>query len=287
LRYQPWAAAGVLLLLSVNVFEPGRDIEVADIVFPVVFTAAPWLLGLSVKVADERAATARAITEDVQRARDRDVRAAAAEERLRIAREMHDVVAHTISAVSLQAQAARLKAAAGQSVDPEELRAIESSAREAMTEMRGLLGVLRADNEEPGSPLAPASGLDDLDRLVAEGRRAGQDIRFERAGERRPVAPFVDTAAYRIAQEALTNSRKHGTGTTHLTVSQHDGVVAIEVDNPVADSNASEGAVGADEGHGLIGLRERVTMLGGDLDVGRAGDRWRLRAVLPAAGPPP
>ena len=272
LTRQPWAAAGVLVLMATNVTEHGRSVVVADVVFPVVLTAGPWLLGLVVQMAARRERAAVDHARRVDEAREEDVRRATSEERLRIARELHDEVAHSISALSLQAQVLRRGLAAGGEVGVEDLRTIETSAQQAMTDLRRLLGLLRPDDE---APLEPQRGLDDVELLVTEARAAGQRVRLRREGEVRPVAPVLGAAAYRIVQEGLTNARRHGIGPADLVLTRTPDDLVIEISNAAPDAQPAAG-------HGTRGMRERVDLFGGRLDCGPEDGRWVLRAVLPA-----
>lgn len=274
LRHQPWAAAGVLLLLSANLLEPGRDPSAADAVFPVLLTAFPWVLGLTVQLARHREESAVQHARAVVVRRSDDIDRATAEERLRIARELHDVVAHGMSAVSLQAQVARRAAEAGREMDVELLRSVEHSAQEVMADVRRLLGVLRLPAEAETSPVP---GLDALPELVAECRRLGQPVRLEETGRARTLPPALSAAVYRIVQEALTNARRHGgRGTTSLLLDWREHELLLNLRNPVG---ADRVAVAA--GTGLRGLEERVRMWGGRSTVSQAADTWTVEVALP------
>jgi signal transduction histidine kinase len=273
---QPWAGAGVLVLLSLNLVEPDRDLSAADAVFPVLLTAGPWLLGLSVQLARRREHEALRHAEGVEARREDDVRRAAAEERLRVARDLHDVVAHNISALSLQAQVCRRRLEAGGALVVADVRRIEETAQAAMTDVRRLLGVLRIPEDD--AALAPAAGIGDLDRLVAQCRESGQPVDLTVCGEPRAVSAALSQAAYRIVQEALTNARRHGSGGCAVELSWAGDRLRIEIANPV------DGRVGDTEatGHGLLGMRERAAMFGGAVEVGvRDESRWLVKAELP------
>jgi signal transduction histidine kinase len=277
-RHQPWAASGVLLLLSANLVEPGREVAAADAVFPVLLTAGPWLLGLTVQVAARREAAAVRRAGEIDETRLQEVRRATTEERLRIAQELHDVVAHEISGLSLQAQVLRRRAESGTDVAVADLRDLERTARAAMTDVRRLLGVLRPVAESP--PLDPADGLEELPALVARANDLGHRVRLVETGTPRPLPPVVSAAAYRIVQESLTNARRHGLpGTTSVEVGWRESEVSLVVRNPAATIPA----VG--DGHGLPGIRDRARLLGGEADVGHADGEWRVAVVLPAPVP--
>jgi signal transduction histidine kinase len=282
LARQPWAATGVLLLLSVNVLEPGGDVAAADVVFPVLFTAAPWLLGLSVQVAHRRELAALRFAGTIEQTRGEDVRRATAEERLRIAQELHDVVAHAISGISLQAQVARRATEAGHAVGAQELRSIERTAQQAMADLRRLLGVLRPLDGR--AITAPAEGLEQVGSLVAEARRIGQQVQLDVRGEPRELPPALAVAAYRIVQEALTNARRHGTpGMVRLSLVWSEESVTLRVQNPTASSGPKR----TRGGHGLEGIEERARMFGGQTNVTEDPERkqWSLEVLLPTPRP--
>jgi signal transduction histidine kinase len=274
LRHQPWAAAAVLLLLSANLLDPGRDPAAADAVFPVLLTAFPWVLGLTVQLARRREASAVEHARAVVVRRSDDIDRATAEERLRIARELHDVVAHGMSAVSLQAQVARRAAEAGREVDVDLLRSVERSAQEVMSDVRRLLGVLRVPAE---GATEPVPGIEALTGLVAECHRLGQPVRFTESGVSRGLPPALSAAAYRIVQECLTNARRHGgPGATSLLLDWQEHELRLTVRNPVGSDPVAAGT-----GSGLRGLEERVRMWGGHSEVRRGDGTWLVEVVLP------
>jgi len=209
---------------------------------------------------------------------DEKARAAAAisEERARIARELHDVVAHSVSVMVLQARGGRRVLES----DPAEARqafaAIERTGHEALDEMRRLLGMLRRSDEEVA--LAPQPSLRELDRLVEQIRAAGLPVQVVREGEPRELPPGVELSAFRIVQEALTNALKHA-GPARARVVIRYGADDLELE--VADDGAGAGN-GSVPGYGLIGMRERVSVYGGELEAGRqAGGGYALRVRLP------
>jgi signal transduction histidine kinase len=216
--------------------------------------------------------------------RERELEAARAvlEERARIARELHDVIAHAVSLIVVQASAERRLLAPEQASTRDTLDTIERAGREALTELRGLLGVLRA----PGRTdrLTPQPGLDALDALLEELRRAGQTISLSVEGEPVTLPPGVDLAAYRIVQEALTNARRHAAGAhAAVTLRWRREELGIEV----VDDGPGPAASSDRPGHGLIGLRERAPLYGGSLEAGAGGPAggFRLRARLPIEAP--
>ena len=209
-------------------------------------------------------------------ARHRAEREQAAEaERLRIARELHDVVAHNVSAMAIQAGAARV---AGTDTR-EALAGIEQSARDTLTELNRLLGVLR---KSPDAPLTPQPSLDDVDGLLRPARDAGLDATLRTTGERHALPAAVELSAYRIVQEAVTNVLKHA-GASRVEVTVDYGATALNLtisDN--GNGGTAAGASGETTGHGLIGMRERVDLFGGDLSTGSSSlGGFVVRATLP------
>jgi len=215
------------------------------------------------------------LTLHLERERERGARAAVAEERARIARELHDVVAHGVSVIAIQSDAAEAALERDPALAGPPLRAIRGSARDALAEMRRLLGVLRSD--EDGSETTPQPGLAQLPELVA---RAGVPVTLEVSGEPRRLPAGIDISAYRIVQEALTNVHKHaGAVPTFVRISWSDDAVELSVRD---DGPGLNGHGPNDGGHGLIGMRERVRLLGGELSTGpAAGGGFEVRAVLP------
>ncbi|MFJ5232363.1 sensor histidine kinase [Kitasatospora sp. NPDC088391] len=206
---------------------------------------------------------------------------AVAEERRRIARELHDIVAHHITTMQLMAGGARANLA-NPEVVREALVTLESSGRLALREMRQLLDVLRAGDEPDTAPPAPQPGADDLDRLVEDSRRAGLPTGLTVTGDRRALPPTLGLTVYRIVQEALTNARKYAgpdaRATVELAYRQDHLLLTVQDDGPGgAPSPAATGG-----GHGLIGMRERVAVHGGTLHTGpRPGGGFTVRAELP------
>lgn len=199
-------------------------------------------------------------------------------ERSRIARELHDIVGHSVSVISLQAGAAEQLLRKDPDAAARHLEAVQQVAHEALVEMRRLMGVLRED----AAPYAPQPGLDTLDLLVAQAREAGMAVDVDVRGERPAVAPGVDLAAYRIVQEALTNARKHaGSASATVRVAHAPEAVSVEVVN--AGDGAPTGLTrSGGGGHGLAGLRERARLFGGTLEAAPVdGGGFRVAARLP------
>jgi signal transduction histidine kinase len=216
-----------------------------------------------------------------ERERDVAAREAVVEERARIARELHDVIAHNVSMMVLQAGAERRVLDGTASPTREVLQTIEQVGRSALTEMRRLVGMLRGGAVEP---LRPQPGLGDLQALVAQVREAGLPVELRIDGEPRGLPAGIELSAFRIVQEALTNTMKHA-GQARAQVSIRYGADMLELeihdDGPGATRHAAEGA--ASRGHGLVGMRERVTLYGGHLDVGdHPAGGFAVRVRLPA-----
>jgi signal transduction histidine kinase len=217
-----------------------------------------------------------------QLAREREVSATeherrlVAEERQRIARELHDVVAHGLSLIQVQATSARYRLPGLPEAAAAEFDDIARSARTSLGEMRHLLGALRG---EDAAELAPQPTLDDIPALVAETERAGAELRLQ-LSVADPVSRSTGIAAYRIVQEAISNAVRHAPGAAiDVAVSGHDGAVLIEVANARADGEA---ASRSGDGHGLVGMRERAALLGGSLHAGpTAAGGFRVAAALP------
>ena len=237
-----------------------------------LFPVAPYGLGIAVAAQARRLAE----TAEAQAAvRERQARAAVTEERVRLARELHDLVAHSVTVMVVQAGAVRRRLDAGLPVDPELLRGIEQAGRDAVGELRRTLGLLRGE----GAAEAPA-GLDRLDERVAQVREAGLPVTVRRTGEPVPLLPAVDVSAYRIVQEALTNVLKHA-GPASVTVGVGYGPGGLELS---VEDDGRPGAAGHGGGQGLIGMRERVGMFGGELSAGpRDGGGFAVHARLPVA----
>ena len=211
-----------------------------------------------------------------ERERDLVAREAVVEERARIARELHDAIAHNVSMMVVQAGAERRVLDDERAPTREVLETIEQIGRGALTEMRRLVGMLRSDTD---NPLAPQPGLDDLATLVSQVREAGLAVELHIEGEPRELPVGLELSAYRIVQEALTNALKHA-GNAHASVRVLYGPDSLELE--VVDDGAGSPAQVAGGGHGLVGMRERVALYGGHFDAGRrAGGGFAIRVLLP------
>jgi signal transduction histidine kinase len=242
-----------------------------------VIVAAAWWLGDGTRRRQEAVAAARDRAAELERAREELARRAVVEERLRIARELHDVVAHSMSIIAVQS-------GVGAHVldsQPEEARkalaAVEATSRQALAEMRRLLGVLRQEAEPSGS-LTPSPGLAGVDALAADVARAGARVEVRIEGTRPELPLGLDLSAYRIVQEALTNVVRHaGPATARVRIRYAPDTVDIEV----VDDGRGAGT-GREDGHGIAGMRERAALYGGSLDAGPLpGGGFRVAARLP------
>ena len=205
------------------------------------------------------------------------------EERARIARELHDVVAHHVSVIAVQAETARLTTPEMPEEGKERLAAIGQTARDSLTELRRLLGVLRADGS-PEAARSPQPGLGRLAELIDSARTAGTPVRLTLEGDVTPLPPGVDLTAYRIVQEALTNARRHAPGASvDVTLGYEEDALRLRV------SDDGPGPPAADtSGHGLLGMQERATMVGGRLTTGPGDDGgFVVEAELPLSRPAP
>jgi signal transduction histidine kinase len=247
-----------------------------DIGALVVFAAA-WVVGRALRRWRLEAGELWHRADRLEREREQRARVAVAEERSRIARELHDVVAHAVSVVVIQAQGAQRELEGDQQPVREALSTIESTGRQALVEMRGLLGVLRRGDEDLA--LTPQPTLKRLDALVDQVREAGLPVELRVAGDEAPLPPGVDLSAYRIVQEALTNTLKHA-GPAHARVFVRYGGDELELE--ISDDGHAQARDDDGGGHGLVGMRERVAVVGGDFESGRqAGGGFRIRARLP------
>lgn len=257
-RRAPWFVVGVAVLAGIVYFSLG---------YPGAAIFATVVVAL-ISLRRRRIAEQRVAREQVQAQR-------ASEERVAIARDLHDVLAHSLSVVQVQAGVALHLMEQRPEQVREALAAIKTASDDGMRELRAAVAALRGDGA-PDAPLGPAPGLADLDRLAAGAQASGLQVRVERALQGRPVPPEVELVAYRVVQEALTNTVRHARARSCvISVSADEGlVVTVDDDGSSAPTPAP--------GNGLRGMHERVSALGGQLDAGpRPGGGFRVRAVLP------
>ena len=271
--------AAVLLLGVLAAHMIARDgFPSAEILLGVMVWSGAWIVGDLTVARRRRIAQLEERALRAEREAERERRLAAARERTRIARDLHDSAGHAINVILVQVGAARLL----QDKDPERakqlLEGVEEVARETIGDIDRMVRVLRDDDD--GAGVEPAPGLAALEALAERHRAAGMEVDLVVRGPRRPLAPSVDQAAYRILQEALTNAALHGRGRAEVEVAFEGDAVEIEVENPAGASSPAPVRDGG--GHGIVGMRERAALLGGDLEAGAAGGVFRVHARLPA-----
>ncbi len=285
-RRRVWVGALVvfLVLLGASVVTHPEEVNVVDFAGNAAIFGIAAVFGDSARLRKAYLAALEARAADLERNQQVEAQRAVAEERLRIARELHDVVAHAMSVVAVQSGVG----AHVIDTDPAEakriLQNVKVTSREALDEMRRLLGVLRdQESEADGSArtLAPAPGLDGVDMLAQSLRAAGVPVQVTISGARTEVPPGVDLCAFRIVQEALTNVLKHaGQARAQVDVGYRPGSVTVVVTDDGRGASAAPGPAGS--GHGLLGMRERVAVFGGELTTGpRVGGGFRVAATLP------
>jgi signal transduction histidine kinase len=256
-RRSAWATVTALAAMAIAFAIAGSFAYPALVVF-----AAAWVFGDNMRTRRAYFAELEEKAEHLEREREANVRRAAAEEQARISRELHDVIAHNVSVMTVQAAAARDVFDADPGRAREALVSIEKTGRSALTELRRLLGSVR-DGSRP--ELTPQPGLGAVDELVSQVRRAGLDVRLTVEGDRTPLPEALDLSAYRIVQEALTNTIKHASARhAWVDIRYGNSEVGVRVQDDGIGPSESNGI----DGRGLVGMRERVELFGGDLDVG-------------------
>jgi signal transduction histidine kinase len=281
----PRAALGLALVYSLTFLgDVGENRSLSDwlenVVFAGLVAGSVWAGGVAVRISRDRAAQLADLAAQLEREREEKALLAVAAERARIARELHDVVAHAISVIAVQAGSGRHTLKNDPEGSNEAFRAIESTSRQALVEMRRLLGLLREHNEP--ATAAPLPGIDSHAQLIEQARDAGLSVSLDVEGEPRPLPAGIDLAAYRILQEALTNVRKHAPGgRAAVRLRYGDRDLEIEVRDHGAPAGTSGSSVEGG-GHGLIGMRERVALYRGELHSGPLPDGgFRVHARLP------
>jgi signal transduction histidine kinase len=278
---RPWrlqSVAGLVFVIGVAALVElnAPHVKVGDFVWDCITFTIAWVIGFAVgekyrevDEAKERAAVA-------EREREERARRAVSDERARIARELHDVVGHSVSVMTVQASAVRRLLEPDQDNVREALLVVEQTGREALAEMRRMVGVLRHAEEAPA--LAPQPSLDQIEKLVQHTRDRGLPVELRVEGEPLQLPAGVDLTAYRLVQEGLTNAIKHARARrAEVLVRYGDGHVEVMVSDDGRGGGDGDGG-----GHGLVGMRERVTVYGGELDAGpRPEGGFRLRARLP------
>ncbi|GAA2457036.1 sensor histidine kinase [Streptomyces glaucus] len=283
-------AAGLCAAPLAQLRWPSDQTGVAGNVALTVFQAVPfalaWVLGDSVRTRRAYFAQLEERAARLEKEREAQAKVAVAAERARIARELHDVVAHNVSVMVVQADGAAYVLDAAPDQAKKALETISSTGRQALAEMRRLLGVLRTGEHQEAGEYVPQPDVRQIEDLVEQCRGSGLPVDFRIEGTPRPLPSGVELTAYRIVQEALTNTRKHGgpnAGASVRLVYFDDGLgLLVEDDGKGAPHELYEEGGLDGRGHGLIGMRERVGMVGGTLDAGpRPGGGFRISALLP------
>jgi signal transduction histidine kinase len=268
------AVVGLLLIIHISAVAYGREATpVVPAMFGVLVWGGAWFVGDRVRLRRERVASLEERARQAEREMERERQLAAAEERTRIARDLHDSAGHAINVILVHAGAARLLAEKDPARSRAALATIEDLARETLTEIDGLVTALREDEGDSQTPI----GLAALDTLVKRHRDAGLDVDLHVNGGRRPLGPAVDQAAYRILQESLTNALRHGSGAANVALTYGADALEIGVTNPAENGTVVRG-------HGIVGMCERASLLGGYVEAEPANGLFRVRARLPYAG---
>jgi signal transduction histidine kinase len=274
------AVAGLAMAVGVEAIVVRNDPrgQLGQLIFVSLVFAIVWTVGFTLGRKSVEADRAKERAARAEQEREAQARLAVADERARIARELHDVVGHSVSVMTVQASGVRRLLRPDQEREREALLVVERTGREALAEMRRMVGVLRRPEEAPA--LAPQPSLEQIERLVEQARDAGLPVELRIEGDAIELPAGVDLTAYRLVQEGLTNAIKHANASrAEVLVNYGDGQVEVMVsDNGNGVGNGDGG------GHGLVGMRERVSVYGGELDAGpQPGGGYRLRARLPLA----
>ncbi|RCK70433.1 sensor histidine kinase [Desertihabitans brevis] len=279
----PWSAGAALLVAGWVVWAVGTRLgeyflSVFDLVLLLMVVAVAWLTGTLARTRAQYVESLRLRAEQLERSRAVEAEMAAAAERTRIARELHDIVSHSLSAIGLLAEGAARQVDRDPAQAEAAMLKVRDTSREAMQEMRSMLGVLRDTGDAAASPLP---GLDALPALVGRARETGLPVTLSVQGEAPPLRSSLQLVVYRVVQEALTNVGKHaGAGLSRVEVTLHHSPDEVAV--TVADDGAGPRPDGTGTGHGLVGMRERVTALGGTLRTGaRPGGGFQVHATVP------
>jgi signal transduction histidine kinase len=258
------------------------DYTAAELVFTPLLFGIGWLAGFALRERAEQAEAAEERAAYAEREREAAARVAVAEERARIARELHDIVAHAVGVMVLQVGAVRHRLPETLAEDRDALDDVERAGRTALAEMRRLLGAMRREGDDV--ELAPQPSLGTLEPLLDEVRRAGLPVRLHVEGEPVPLPRALDLSAYRIIQEGLTNALKHARASrADVAVRYSPDELQVEIRDDGRGATTSDGL-----GHGLVGIRERVKIYGGEMTAGTAnGGGFVLSAHLPLAGGEP
>jgi len=272
------AVAGLVIVQGIAVVVGHNDPRQkgGDYLWLAIVFAVAWTVGFGIGGKFREVDEAKERAERAEREREERARRAVADERARIARELHDVIGHSVSVMTVQSSAVRRLLEPDQEKERAALLVVERTGREALAEMRRMVGVLRRPEEAPA--LAPQPSLEQLERLVEQARDAGLPVELRIEGAPKQLPTGVDLTAYRLVQEGLTNAIKHARAQrAEVVVRYSDGHVELTVSD-----DGPGGGDGDKGGHGLVGMRERVSVYGGELEAGpRPEGGYRLRARLP------
>ena len=272
-----WAATVVALVVVPALWTRSFDPESLS---SIAWTGLGAAVGEAVRSSRAHVGALEERARRAERTREDEARRRVAEERLHIARELHDVVAHQMAVVTVQSGVAGHLLRTNPDAAEAALRHVRTASATVLGELGDILSVLRRPDDPPGDPTAPAPGLDRLDALVASFGALGLTVSRSTTGRPRPLGPAVDLVAYRLLEEALTNAHKHGDGSAVVTMRWTAESLTLEAVNPVRTP-------GGGGGHGLTGMRERATVVGGSVRAGPTTDgRWRVDAVLPVPAAP-
>ncbi len=288
-RMERWPAIGLGSAIAVSLYVLGltsNDVELGDAraVIGVAWTAGAVGVADAVRSWRSYRASAEAELRSAVLASEAQARQQVSEERLAIARELHDLLAHNLSVMNVQNGAALHLLRSDPDKAEESLKAAREAGRSVLDELRELLSVLRHDDGVDDAPTASLPTVDDVGRLVETMRSAGLNVTWSRSGSARALAPAVSLAAYRIVQESLTNAARHGTGHVDLSTDWREDGLSIAVVNPVAVDAADREDTGS--GLGLVGMRERASVNGGRVDTTSDSGRFTVQAWLPLAAAP-
>jgi signal transduction histidine kinase len=274
--YIAWAAT-LAVAWGMSIAQSG--VRLSDLIFIGIFVVAPMIFGRAIAVSQSAQREAEVLNEQLVEQGEQLRELAVQDERERIARELHDVIAHSVSLMGLQAGAARTVLTPGNEEASRSLRSIEETGRDTLNELRRMLGVMHTSGD--GDDLAPQPGLGALPGLVARHRESGVEIELARGDGLDGLSPGVDLAAFRIIQEALTNSLRHAPGSpVTIDVGTHVGVIELKVVSAEATADNEESPGG---GHGIVGMNERAALYGGSVSADFVdGKGFVVEATLPA-----
>jgi signal transduction histidine kinase len=282
-RQSPWtsrttvAVAGLLVAYLGAAAAAQRAFPTSELLHTGMAWAIAWFAGERTRLRREHIAQLEDRAHRAEREVERERLLAVAEERARIARDLHDAAGHAINVIAVRAGAARLRQHQDPARSRQALAVIEDLARQTAAEIDQMVGTLREGGSADG--VEAPTRLASINTLIAHRQAAGLKVTLDASGAPRPLGTAADQAAYRILQEALTNAARHGTGDAQVALAFNDTAVELTVTNPVPEATRLGG-----RGHGLIGMRERAALVGGSLDAGRVDGTFRVHARIPYGG---